>query len=121
MNVLNAKEETARYIDHAIQNGVGLKFVYNGFERHVCPHMLGLSKDDRLVVHAFQYAGGDSKGGIERPEQGSWKFFYLDTFESQPLPLHPVNGWYPKDLKKAEGEYKPPKFVKQIISLYNPQ
>lgn len=103
----------------AIETKRAVAFQYGGHERQVCPHLLAKTKDNRIVLHGFQFAGQGSKGPIPSPEEGTWRFFYLDQMDGgQTLEVRRSN-WYPPTLAKAEdGEaYKPPKFVTDVIAI----
>jgi hypothetical protein len=86
---------------------------YQGHLREFSPYLLGVTKDGRLVLHAFQYGGASSKGPIT-PQNGAWRFFYLDEIED---PITPGGDWYPKDFQKSEGDYRPPAFIATILAV----
>ncbi len=95
-----------------IQGRTPTTFMYQGMIRKACPHLLGITKDNRMVCHGYQFGGGSSKGEVT-PETGGWRFFYLD--EISEISFGDPAVWYPGDLKKSEVEYKPPAFIIQIL------
>lgn len=106
-----------RYIELSISQKLPFSVMYQGHKRFVCPHLLGENAAGRLVLHAFQYAGGSSKGEIESPEKGEWRFLYLDGFES--FPEGAWSEWLPAGLKKSDVEekYVPPKFIVRVLAI----
>ncbi|MBT3071675.1 hypothetical protein KKP04_12460 [Rhodomicrobium sp. Az07] len=48
--------------------------MYQGYERQLCPHVLGY-KDGREKVLSFQFGGGSSKG---LPHGGQWRCMFLE-------------------------------------------
>lgn len=84
-------------------------------ERVYCPHMLGRTKDGRIVLQAYQI------GGVGAPERDTgWRFFYLDGVSD--VRDHTAT-WQPEKLEKAEDPakaYVPPKFVTEILALVAP-
>lgn len=98
----------------AVSNKKVVRFNYDNTERVVCPHLLGNSKKG-LVLQAFQFGGASSDGVVEGPEQGGWRYFYLDRVNYLEVDNDSTE-WYPvPDLTKAETEYKPPKFITEVI------
>jgi hypothetical protein len=110
----------AAVLKSAVETKRQVSFKYGGFSRRVCPHMLAKTTDGRILLHGFQFAGQGSKGPIESPELGSWRYFYLDQFDAgQELEVSRGN-WYPPQLAKSEDivqTYKPPKNAAEIIAL----
>ncbi len=107
--------DLTKYITDAITTGQNLGFPYQGLTRMVTPYLLGETNDGRLVLHGFQFGGESSRGPIETPEQGGWRFFYLN--ELSVLNAGPGQA-YPLDLAKAELEvYKAPKFISTVLAL----
>ena len=104
----------------AIETKRSIHFKYGGHDRAICPYLLAKTNDGRMVVHGFQFAGQGSKGPIQSPEAGAWRFFYLDQMDAgQEVEVRRSN-WYPPSLQKSEDiveVYKPPKFVAQVIAL----
>ena len=45
---------------HASNLGQPLDFMYQGHLRKVCPYLLAETKDTRIVLHAYQYSGGEA-------------------------------------------------------------
>ena len=58
----------------AILQKLNVVAMYQGYERIMCPHVVGY-KGDRLNALFFQYAGG-SKSGL--PPGGQWRCIHLD-------------------------------------------
>ncbi len=56
-------------IRQAILDRKALRIHFQGFDRDVCPHVLG-AKNGRAQVLVFQYAGGSSSG---LPSGGQWR------------------------------------------------
>ena len=55
--------------------------VYQGYEREVCPHVIGL-KNGKQHVLTYQFAGG-SKGGL--PPEGQWRCMDVRDIRSATL------------------------------------
>jgi len=94
-------------------------FRYQGHPRTYCPHMLGVANDGRVVVHAFQFGGGSSKGPVTA-EKGAWRFFYVgpDMGDvSEVARINTVPSWYPESLAKSDQPYQPPKFIAKVIAV----
>lgn len=104
-------DEAIEVFKRAMETETPQQFGYQGMNRVVAPFMVGLTKDDRIVVQALQFAGSTSKGTVLKPEP---RFFYLDTFDTDPEPSD--KSWPSFDLRKTE--YVPPKFVAQVLGLY---
>jgi len=110
--------DTDRYVkilSFAVENKKNVQFVYDGAIREVCPHLLGRTKDDCFVTHCFQYRSRTKTGDILNPENGSWKYFYLQKMSD--LVSVPTDGWYPEDLPIRIKEYSPPAFIQEIIAI----
>lgn len=54
----------------AIQNRQQIICDYQGYEREICPHSIGLNKLSGEQFLGFQFAGGSSKG---LPPGGQWR------------------------------------------------
>lgn len=52
---------------------------YQGYQREVCAHCIGLNKDGGEQVLAFQFAGGSSKG---LPVGGQWRCLEISQLTS---------------------------------------
>ena len=91
-----------------------VQFMYGKHMRHVSPHVLGVTKDKRFVIHGFQWGGGSSQGAID-PSTGAWRFFYVDEIASGGPMAHAP--WYPANLNKTEGDYKPPAFITVVLAV----
>lgn len=103
-------------ITRAITNKLPIAVFYKGDTRDICPHLLGETKDGRLVVHGFQFGGGSSKGPVT-PETGSWKYFYVDEIEGNGFIV--PGEWLPTGLAKTEGDYVPPAFIATVVAMVN--
>jgi len=101
----------------AIERRAPVAIRYNGKLRYICPYMLGETGQKGHVLHAFQFAGETRNGLIGNPEDGAWRFFYLDKVEGWLVLPKEQWGWYPENLAKAEGEYRPPPFVTKVLAL----
>lgn len=101
-----------------IKNHYAGGFTYQGHHRIFSPYLLGVTRDGREVLHAYQFQGANSKGPVT-PESGAgWRFFYLDEIEGE---VEAVLGmpWYPLDLRKSTEltTYNPPKFIATVLAL----
>lgn len=118
---MSDRRRLIEWMSKAVEQKQLLKFEYQGFMREVCPHLLGVSKEGRLVLHAFQHAGSSSTGSVASPEEGNWRFFYLDQIPAHQIVwnLGPGN-WYPPKLAKTEAgkEYVPPRFIATVLALH---
>lgn len=83
-------------------------FMYKDKPRHVLPILLGLTKDDRYVLQGWQLGAGKDEG---------WRFFYLDELKGELALAHDPLSWSVVELKKSEGEYKPPAFIVEVLAL----
>lgn len=92
--------------------------VYQGFSRHFCPYLLGITGDRRVVLHAYQYGGMSSKGEVAPDKGAGWRFFYLDTVDGPIVKMTMPASWYPADLEKSEADYTPPKFIVAVLALF---
>lgn len=109
-----------QFIDGIADSVVGkrrLSFEYQGHARLACGYLLGKTKDDRLVLHAYQYGGAGSKGEVTDPSLGTWRFFYLDEMSDKVTAFDSDNVWYPLEFKKSEADYVPPKFITQVLAI----
>jgi len=61
-------------IVNAIQNKLVVTATYQGYQRIMCPHVIGY-KDGVLNALFFQFAGG-SKSGL--PPGGQWRCVHVD-------------------------------------------
>jgi len=61
-------------IVEAIQQKLVLTAMYQGYERIMCPHVIGYKKG-ALNALFFQFAGG-SKSGL--PPEGQWRCIHVD-------------------------------------------
>ena len=101
----------------AVKTRVPVTFKYQGHLRYVCPFLVGRTADNKLVLHGYQYGGSGSKGPIEHPELGQWRYFYLEDVPSVMLD-HP-GVWYPPIIAKSEtGAYVPPKFIVEVLAIH---
>lgn len=91
--------------------------VYQGFPRLYCPHLMGLTADGRVVIHAWQHGGYTSKGEISATNPAGWRFFYLDEVKNLTTFPPDAQGWYPKELAKSEADYVPPKFIIRVYAV----
>ncbi len=107
-------ELLVKHVTVAIQKGFNLGVQYKGLSRLVTPHLLGETRDGRIVLQAFQYGGATSKGVINNPSEGGWRYLYLDEFEGLAAGEGPS---YPQDLQKNEGPYQPPDFITGILAM----
>jgi hypothetical protein len=89
--------------------------VYKDKLRDILPFMLGKTRDDRIVLQAWQ-----------RGEGGGWRFFYLNemlegSVASPPAYFDPSIWDEPMaTIKKSEDGYKPPAFVTEVIAQVLP-
>ena len=120
--------EVAAAVATAIAQKQQLRLGYHDKTRIVCPHLLGETKEQGLVLHAYQLAEAD-ENGIFKPSPG-WRFFYLDRAGPVAVVEKPSLSWEPALLAKVEGltpgdpavvvakpEYKPPAFVTRVLAV----
>lgn len=65
----------------AIQQRKQVTAMYDGYQRELCPHLLG-SKNGVRHVLSFQFAGGSSRG---LPPGGQWKCMNVDGLSNVSL------------------------------------
>lgn len=70
--------DTYSQIAYAIRNKEQVIATYDGHERHMCPHILGLKGGKRQALF-FQFAGG-SKSGL--PAGGAWRCITVDELSN---------------------------------------
>ena len=68
------RSTTYALFEDAILAGQQVICTYDGHHREICPHIIGLNKDGKEAVLAWQFAGG-SKGGL--PPGGQWRCLIL--------------------------------------------
>jgi len=68
---------TYELICHAIKNKLQVIASYNGYEREMCPHVIG-TKNGREQALFFQFAGDSSRG---LPPDGEWRCIPIDGLE----------------------------------------
>ena len=105
--------ELAKHLKGFIEAGWNVSINYQGKPRELTPYLLGQTKDNRIVLHGFQYGGESSKGPVASPEQGGWRFFYLDQIDGLWAGPGPQ---FPETLVKSEGDYKPPAFIVMVMA-----
>ena len=64
-------------LSSAIRNRQLISFTYDGFQRTVEPHTLGIDRKGHAALRAFQVAGGSHSG-----EYVGWKIFHVDDLRS---------------------------------------
>jgi predicted DNA-binding transcriptional regulator YafY len=64
-------------IASAIRDRKILSFNYDGFNREVEPHCLGIDKKGHPALRAYQIAGGSESG-----EYVGWKMFHLNEIKN---------------------------------------
>ncbi|RCS23471.1 hypothetical protein DUT91_14470 [Phyllobacterium salinisoli] len=72
---------TYRLFAKAMTERKQIRCVYDGYERALCPVILGHSKGQEVAL-VFQFAGG-SKSGL--PRGGQWKCFHLSKASNAQL------------------------------------
>jgi hypothetical protein len=70
--------DTASIVYGAIANQRQIVALYKGYQREMCPHVLGY-KDGRRQALFFQFAGGSSTGLSPR---GEWRCIPIDRLSS---------------------------------------
>lgn len=86
-------------IKHAIQNHLQLKFTYDGHERTVNPHHLGILGGE-LQIHAYQVHDG-SHSGADR----GWKNFHVSQIENLKeltMSFIPEESYHPSNSRYTE-------------------
>ena len=102
-------------LEDAIARKAGVEF-FSTYQRQVSPHLLGLGKDGRVVLQAYQYGGETSSGPVKEPNQGGWRYFYLDEM-SPHISTLPTAKWYPEgEIKKSEKK----SFITKVIAVVQP-
>lgn len=111
-SVIGKLVETVR---NQIRNKLNGSMLYKNEKRWYSPHMIGVTKDRRIVIHAYQYQTTDQEA------KPGWRFFYLHEIEGLMVETcPPLSPWYPlgQPLDKAEKkEYTPPKFVIEVLEV----
>lgn len=107
-----ADEMFIEFLKHAVEYAEPLEIDYEGLRRFVTPTLLGETADKGVVLHCVQFAGESSKGPVSAPE---WRFLYVSRMKEAALTDHV--GWSKGHLKKAEGEYKQPKFITKVLAM----
>lgn len=69
-----------RAIREAIQNKDFVTGRYLGYRRVMCPHVIGLNKDDREQALFYQFGGGSSSGLGPDGSSENWRCIPLDGF-----------------------------------------
>lgn len=72
-------EEVARLIRKAIMEKRPVKAIYDGYERLLCPQMLGRNRAGQARVLCLQ-VGGHSSSGLRQDGPGDWRCLSLDKF-----------------------------------------
>jgi hypothetical protein len=88
--------------------------IHKGEARKVCVHMVGIGKENKPVIHVFQFGGYSSKGTLT-PETGAWRYLYLNEIDQ--VASIGTYEWYPIQMLKSETEYKPPAFISKVLML----
>lgn len=99
-------------IKRAIAEKKPVKLLYKNKIRNGFPTMFGRTKDNRLVLHAFQYWAEDDQ------KSEGWRFFYLDEIAVLAVIEQPEVRL--GNLSKSDGEYKPPAFVVEVLAIVKP-
>ena len=66
-------------IKQAIENKSCLTFIYDGRERRMSPHAIGIKKGKKQALF-FQYSG-DSKSGLSYDENDNWRCLQVSKIE----------------------------------------
>lgn len=64
---------------NAILNKQQVTCMYQGYQRQICPHVIGLKNGQRKVL-AFQFGGGSTSG--LRPG-GEWRCLFVDQISNE--------------------------------------
>lgn len=70
-------DATYNMLREAVRNKQQVLCRYQGYDREMCPHVLGL-KAGREKVLSFQF-GGDSSKGL--PPEGEWRCMFVEQIE----------------------------------------
>jgi hypothetical protein len=104
--------ELAKHLIAAIEKRQNVGITYQGRQRLVTPYMLGENNTGYLVLQGYQYGGESSKGPIESPDKGGWRYFYLQDITSLAVGDGPE---FPQGLAKNE-DYAPPTFITAVLA-----
>lgn len=71
-------EDVVRIIRAAIVEKHPLRVIYDGYERRLCPQMLGRNKEGKVRVLCLQVSGGSLSGLRREDGQGDWRCLSLE-------------------------------------------
>lgn len=112
MNSVDHQKRCIQFLSDCMKSRMPVVLGYQKAQRQVCPHLLGKTKDGRIVLQGFQFGGGTSKGPIASPEQGQWRYFYLDEISFAATNTD-LTSWYPAEVKKSE---KQSTFIVEVLA-----
>lgn len=71
-----------RTVRDAVSNKQIIKAKYDGYEREMCPHVIGTNKEGREHVFVYQFGGYSSKGKIIPNSKSNWRCIQIDKLEN---------------------------------------
>ena len=71
-----------RVVRDAVGNKQIIKAKYDGYEREMCPHVIGTNKEGREQVLVYQFGGYSSKGIITPNSSSNWRCIQIDKLEN---------------------------------------
>lgn len=69
-------------IKNAIKNKKIIKARYGGYEREMCPHVIGTNKEGKEQALFYQFGGYSSKGMITSDSNANWRCISTDGLEN---------------------------------------
>lgn len=54
---------------------------YDGYYREICPHVIGLGKNDKEMCLVYQFGGDSSRGRVTNGSRHNWRCIDLSKFE----------------------------------------
>ena len=76
------QDEIYRLVRRAAINKQPIAAVYDGHERLLCPHVLGISKEGRRQALCYQYGGASSRGLGPGGSAGNWRCIRVEKLSS---------------------------------------
>ena len=82
MTTAESLEDIHELVRGAIRNRKPISARYQGYERKLCPHVLGWNLRGRLQVLCYQYGGGSRRG---LAPEGNWRCIQLEELSDAQL------------------------------------
>ena len=71
-----------KIVRDAVSNKQIIKAKYDGYEREMCPHIIGKNREGRDHVFVYQFGGYSSKGKIIPNSKSNWRCIQIDKLEN---------------------------------------